>query len=158
MLTRWVCGIALLTCTILVQLAVQALLVHGTVARLARQLGGGTTKARLLESLFTVFVLMLGHLAQVALWAALYAALGDLHGYADAAYFSLASYTTIGAAELELSPAHRILGAVESAVGVLMFGWSTALLAVVVLRSEDSANAPQSDLLHHRNLSERELH
>src|SRR3954470_5375352 len=92
MLTRWACGSVLLACTVLVQLAAQALLVNGTVARLARQVGRRTTRAQLVESLLTVFVLVWSHFAQVALWAAMYAALGDLHGYADAAYFSLASY------------------------------------------------------------------
>ena len=31
---------------------------------------------------------------------------------------------------------HRIAGAVESAVGMLMFGWSTALLVRVVQRTD----------------------
>jgi hypothetical protein len=71
MLTRWRCSFALLTCTVLVQLALRALLARCTVAPLARQLGGRTTKACLLENLLTVFALMLGHSTQVALWAAL---------------------------------------------------------------------------------------
>jgi hypothetical protein len=80
-------------------------------------------------------VLIFGHLAQVVLWAVVYLVLGDLHGFADAMYFSLASFTTVGAAELELSKEHRLLGALEAGVGALMFGWSTALLVALVGRT-----------------------
>jgi hypothetical protein len=83
-----------------------------------------------------VLVLMLGHIAQVVLWAALYFHLNELGSFASCVYFSLASFTTVGASELVLSPEHRIAGALEAATGMLMFGWSTALLVQVVQRSE----------------------
>jgi len=34
----------------------------------------------------------------------------------------------VGATELELSPAHRLSGAIEPALGMLMFGWTALLL------------------------------
>jgi hypothetical protein len=83
-----------------------------------------------------VLVLMLGHISQVVLWAALYFHLNELGSFASCVYFSLASFTTVGASELVLSPGHRIAGALEAAAGMLMFGWSTALLVQVVQRSE----------------------
>ena len=83
-----------------------------------------------------VLVLMLGHIMQVLLWAALYFHLGELGSFASCIYFSLASFTTVGASDLMLSPGHRIAGALEAAAGMLMFGWSTALLVQVVQRSE----------------------
>jgi hypothetical protein len=52
--------------------------------------------------------------------------------FTNSVYFSLASFTTIGAFELSLSPAHRITGATEAATGMLMFGWSAALLFDVI--------------------------
>ncbi|MBV8193105.1 MAG: two pore domain potassium channel family protein [Alphaproteobacteria bacterium] len=83
-----------------------------------------------------VLVLMLGHIMQVLLWAVVYFHMGELGSFANCIYFSLASFTTVGASELVLSPAHRIAGALEAAAGMLMFGWSTALLVQVVQRSE----------------------
>ena len=83
-----------------------------------------------------VLVLMLGHILQVLLWAAVYFHMGELGSFANCVYFSLASFTTVGASELVLSPGHRIAGALEAAAGMLMFGWSTALLVQVVQRSE----------------------
>jgi hypothetical protein len=34
-----------------------------------------------------------------------------------------------------LPPDHRLVGALEAAAGMLMFGWSTALLVAVVRRT-----------------------
>ncbi|HYI83456.1 MAG TPA: hypothetical protein VEX11_09640, partial [Acetobacteraceae bacterium] len=96
-------GVTLIACTVLLQLAAQTLLARGIAARAQRRGGGRSLEAPFLPSLFTVIVLILGHLAQVALWAAMYLVLGDLHSFPEALYFSLASFTTVGAAELELS-------------------------------------------------------
>lgn len=94
------------------------------------------TSYMLLHSVVAVLVLMAGHFTQVTLWALLYYEWGELGSFAQSFYFSLACFTTLGASELNLSPAHRIAGAVESAVGMLMFGWSTALLVRVVQRTD----------------------
>jgi len=89
------------------------------------------------HSVAAVLVLMAGHLLQVTLWALLYHFdWGEFRTFSGALYFSLASFTTVGANELTLSPGHRLVGALESAVGMLMFGWSTALLVRVVLSSD----------------------
>ena len=69
-----------------------------------------------------VLILLVGHLLQVAMWAALYYnAWGEFGSFNNARYFSLASFTTLGATELTLSPAHRMVGAFESAAGMMMF-------------------------------------
>jgi hypothetical protein len=66
---------------------------------------------------------------------AVHNASGEFGSFNNARYFSLASFTTLGATELTLPPAHRMVGAFESAAGMMMFGWSTALLV-------PSCNAP----------------
>jgi hypothetical protein len=94
----------------------------------------------LAHSVIAVLVLMAGHMLQVTLWALLYHFdWGEFRTFGSALYFSLASFTTVGANELTLSPAHRMVGALESAVGMLMFGWSTALLVRVVQRTDRAA-------------------
>ena len=91
----------------------------------------------LAHSVIAVLVLMAGHMLQVTLWASLYYfEWGEFGSFGKAFYFSLASFTTVGAGELSLPPAQRMVGALEAAVGMLMFGWSTALL-VHVVRSTD---------------------
>ncbi|HEY6982594.1 ion channel [Reyranella sp.] len=81
-----------------------------------------------------VVILVLGLIGEVTLWALLYYAWGDLGSFTNCIYFSLASFTTMGASDLALSPLHRIVGTTEAAVGMLMFGWSTALLFDVIQR------------------------
>ena len=91
----------------------------------------------LAHSVVAVLVLMAGHLLQVTLWALLYHFdWGEFKNFGTALYFSLASFTTVGADELHLSPGHRMVGALESAAGRLMFGCSTALLVRVVQRTD----------------------
>jgi hypothetical protein len=91
----------------------------------------------LAHSVVAVVVLMTGHMLQVTMWALLYHFdLGEFRNFGSALYFSLASFTTVGAGELSLSPGHRMVGALESAAGMLMFGWSTALLVRVVQRTD----------------------
>ncbi len=89
----------------------------------------------LTHSVVAVIVLLAGHILQVIAWALVYHYYWDeFVNIASAVYFSLASFTTLGANDLELPPDHRLVGALESAVGMLMFGWSTALLVAVVQR------------------------
>ncbi len=91
----------------------------------------------LAHSVVAVLVLMAGHMLQVTLWALLYHFdWGEFRTFGEALYFSLASFTTVGASEFTLSSGHRMVGALESAAGMLMFGWSTALLVRVVLRTD----------------------
>jgi hypothetical protein len=96
----------------------------------------------LAHSVVAVMVLMAGHLLQVTLWALLYHFdWGEFRTFGGALYFSLASFTTVGANEVQLSPSHRMVGALESAAGMLMFGWSTALLVRVVQRTDKGGTA-----------------
>jgi len=91
---------------------------------------------RVVLTVTTIIILLSGHMLQVLVWTIRYWTWGELGDFMSSAYFSLASFTTIGAAELELSRTHRMVGAIESAVGMLMFGWSTALLVEVIQRAE----------------------
>ena len=88
------------------------------------------------HSVTAVVILMAGHILQVTMWAMVYHYDWDeFIDFKSALYFSLASLTTLGATDLALPPAHRMIGALEAAAGMLMFGWSTALLVSVVQRT-----------------------
>ena len=79
-----------------------------------------------------VGALLLLHLAEAIVWALFYVLVGALPDLETAAYFSLTSYTTVGYGDVVLPPAWRLLGPIEAAVGVLMLGWSTGILVVVI--------------------------
>ncbi len=79
-----------------------------------------------------VGALLLLHLAEAVVWALFYVLIGALPDLETAAYFSLTSYTTVGYGDVVLPEAWRLLGPIEAAVGVLMLGWSTGILVVVI--------------------------
>jgi voltage-gated potassium channel Kch len=130
-IANWIAGSGAIAGTVLLQLGAQTLVQRSASAHTGRSGPGG--RPRVLPVLALVFTLMLGHLAQTIVWAAVYLHLGHITAVADAVYFSLACYTTIGTNDVALSLQHRTLGAVEAATGVLMFGWSTALLTAELI-------------------------
>jgi hypothetical protein len=79
-----------------------------------------------------VGLLLLLHLAEAIVWALFFFLIGGLPDLESAAYFSLASYTTVGYGDLVLPEPWRLLGPIEAAVGVLMLGWSTGILVTII--------------------------
>ena len=71
---------------------------------------------------------------EAAIWAAAYVWLGALASPNDAILYSLDSMTTRGASGLRLEPHWRIMGALEAANGMLLFGISTAYIFAVMLQ------------------------
>ena len=80
------------------------------------------------------WLLMLIHLAEIALWALVYLWGGCLPDAESALYFSGVSYTTIAYGDLVLSRLWRMLGPVEGLTGILMCGLSAALFFAIVTR------------------------
>ena len=72
------------------------------------------------------------HGIEAAIWAAAYVWLGALASPNDAILYSLDSMTTRGASGLRLEPHWRIMGALEAANGMLLFGISTAYIFAVM--------------------------
>jgi hypothetical protein len=84
--------------------------------------------------LFVVVGLLLIHTIEVWLYAGAYLAMGALNDLETAVYFSTTSFTTIGYGDVVLSEKWRLIGAIEGANGLLLFGWSTAFLVSVTSR------------------------
>jgi hypothetical protein len=68
------------------------------------------------------------HGIEAAIWAATYVWLGALGLPKDAILYSLDQMTTRGASGIRLPPNWQILGALEAANGMLLFGISTAFI------------------------------
>jgi hypothetical protein len=80
----------------------------------------------------TMFFALLAHLAEIALWAALFVFCGEFSVFGTAYYHSAVNYTTLGYGDLIMSPSWRLLGPLEAADGCFMFGVSTAIVFAVV--------------------------
>src|SRR3954453_15106837 len=79
-------------------------------------------------------VLFVLHLAEIALFAALYAGVGAAPDFADALYYSASAYTTAGNGIEDLGKGWRLLGATEALAGFLLIGWSVAYLVARLRR------------------------
>lgn len=84
--------------------------------------------------LIVVLALVAIHTVEVWTYAVAYLALGALPDFETALYFSTTSFTTMGYGDVVLTRHWRLLGAIEGANGLLLFGWSTAFLVSVIGR------------------------
>jgi hypothetical protein len=81
-----------------------------------------------------IAIMIATHAVEVLIWALFYGLMGLIPEWVSAVYFSIASYTTLGESGITL-PAHwEGLGGFEAMAAMLMFGWSMAMLAAVILK------------------------
>jgi voltage-gated potassium channel len=94
--------------------------------------------ALVMQSTAAVIVL---HALQVLLWASAYHWF-CLPSWESAFYFSASSYATVGYGDLVLPLSWRMLGPLESIIGILMCGVSASLLFAIVTRLIGEARSP----------------
>ena len=75
-----------------------------------------------------MFLLLLGNLAQIGIWALMFIFLEEFEVFGVAFYHSAVNFSTLGYGDIVMSEEHRILGPLEAVNGVLMIGASTAVL------------------------------
>ena len=78
-------------------------------------------------------------------WALCYVYLGALPTSEEAMYFSMVTYTTLGYGDITLGEEWRILSAFQAANGVIIAGWSTALVIAVVQRITQARHSALSN-------------
>ncbi len=76
-------------------------------------------------------VLLFAHVAEVGVWALFYG-LAGVAPAADPFYFAFVNYTTLGYGDVVPSAEWRLIGPITAMNGVLLFGWSTAVLFDVI--------------------------
>ena len=80
----------------------------------------------------TVLLMFFVSLVEVLIWASTYVALNAIEGLEKALYFSMVTFTTLGYGEIVLDEEWRLLASFEAANGIIMFGWTTAIVIAVV--------------------------
>jgi hypothetical protein len=119
-------------------------LVMATVVQLAARMAAAThtvgQSLRLVvivaaASIATVPVLMVAHFSEVMVWSLAYAIVGAAPAGADQVYFAFVNYTTLGYGDVIPVERWRLLGPITAMNGVLMFGWSTAVIFEVLRRT-----------------------
>jgi hypothetical protein len=120
---------------ILITTVIQGVFSMLGIERLHEHLDRHPTRSLLgLTLRLAVFVLwlFLATVIEVWAWALLYMGLGAIRPLEKAAYFSTVTFTTLGFGDITLEEKWRLLSSFEAANGLLMFGWSTALVFVAV--------------------------
>ncbi len=134
---NWTWGLSLIALTLAIHatgVACMALAMQSIRTRLeSRSLGLRHVLAILVGSigaLGLMLVVLLG--IEATVWAAAYFWLGALDSPEDAILYSVDSMTTRGASGLVLQQHWRMMGALEAAGGLLVFGISTAFMFAVL--------------------------
>ncbi len=79
-----------------------------------------------------VLALFCAHLLDIAVWGGLLELCGEFSRFGSAFYHSAGNYTTLGSSGSIISATWRLLGPMEAANGMLMFGVSTAIIFTVI--------------------------
>jgi hypothetical protein len=83
----------------------------------------------------TVSVLMAFHLAEIGVWSLGYALLDVVPPGVDRFYFAFVNYATLGYGDIVPVAEWRLLGPMTAMNGVLLFGWSTAVIFEVLWKA-----------------------
>jgi carbon starvation protein CstA len=122
-------GAVVILCTIFIH----ALPVSATVdyLRRARRLGR-TGKSFWSDFAIIVLAMLAAYLIEIALWAEVFVFCGEFQYFGTAYYHSEVNYTTLGYGDLIMTPLWRLLGPLQAANGMLLFGVSTAMVFALV--------------------------
>ena len=125
---------ALVFCTVFIHAGCTVLVLGRLHSLSARHpaLRSSLTRASVLGAL--VFLFSVAAVVESALWAGCYVWVGALPAFEPALYFSLVTFTTLGYGDVTLPEQWRMLGAFQAANGILMFGWTTAVIVAVAQR------------------------
>jgi hypothetical protein len=89
---------------------------------------------RILHVSEIVLLMFFVSVIEVLIWAITYLVLNAIQGLEQALYFSMVTFTTLGYGDVVLTEQWRLLSSFEAANGVIMFGWTIAIVINVVQR------------------------
>jgi hypothetical protein len=134
MLDQLLVGGAVSVCNIVIHALVMTLVVH--VARAAGAKRTTQPSLRLAGVMIVaVLVLMAAHTSEVMVWALTYLLVGAVPVGTNLMYFAFVNYTTLGYGDVVPVPDWQLLGPITAMNGVILFGWSTAVIFEVMRRA-----------------------
>ena len=84
-------------------------------------------------------LLVAGHLFEVVVWAVTYDLVGAAPPESDLLYFAFGNYTTLGYGDITPVDGWRLLGPMTALNGIMLIGWSTALIIELLRRAGHAA-------------------
>ena len=134
MLRQFLVGTAVSVCNIAIHAMVMVAVIR--VARIAVESATSRQSLRLIAVMIaTVSVLMAAHFAEVLVWAFAYQIVRVAPPGTDLIYFAFVNYTTLGYGDVIPVERWHLLGPMTAMNGVLLFGWSTAVIFQVLRKT-----------------------
>jgi hypothetical protein len=84
----------------------------------------------------TLVVLMITHVIEIGVWASYYAWLGVMTEKAGSFEFAFENYTALGYGDAVAGPGRRLVGPITALNGLLLIGWSVAIIFEVMRMAE----------------------
>ena len=134
MLRQFLAGAAVSVCNIAIHAMVMVAVIR--VARIAGESATSRQSLRLIAVMIsTVSVLMAAHLAEVMVWALAYEIVDAAPEGTDLVYFAFVNYATLGYGDITPLQRWYLIGPMTAMNGVLLFGWSTAVIFSVLQKA-----------------------
>jgi hypothetical protein len=130
-LRQFLVSIAASVCNIAIHSIIMAAVLWA--ARVASERATSRQSLRLAAVMIaTVSVLMAAHIAEVLVWSFVYLMVRVAPPGTDLIYFAFVNYTTLGYGDVTPSERWHLVGPMTAMNGVLLFGWSTAVIFAVL--------------------------
>ncbi|MGY4504948.1 hypothetical protein ACVWYH_008905 [Bradyrhizobium sp. GM24.11] len=98
----------------------------------------------------TAAVLQAAHALEVLVWAWTYRIVQAAPPDSDLLYFAFVNYTTLGYGDITPVREWRLIGPLTAMNGVLLFGWSAAILFEVLRKTLDHVGLINDDVIPRR--------
>jgi Ion channel len=134
MLRQFLVGAAVSACNIAIHALVMTAVVWSAQITVAKNTSRPSLRLAAVM-IATASVLMVAHISEVIVWSLAYGIIDAAPGDTDLLYFAFVNYTTLGYGDVTPVERWRLLGPMTAMNGVLLFGWSTAVLFEVLRRT-----------------------
>lgn len=94
----------------------------------------------IIAMILSASVLLLAQLLEITVWALSYNILGAISSEADDFYFAFVNFTSLGYGDIIPLAHWHLMGPMTAMNGVMLFGWSTAVLFQVLTISLNDAS------------------
>ncbi|MNJ13863.1 Ion channel [compost metagenome] len=142
MFTIFLVGVPVILINMLLQSLVSVWCIRFYIKRFGERDG---VLAGVLALFGIITLVMLGNLAQIVIWGALFLWLGEFNTLQEAVYHSGVNFATLGYGDIVMSPQWKMLGPLEAVNGALMIGLSGASMLAVLQHHIRKQMDPSSD-------------
>jgi voltage-gated potassium channel len=135
MMTLSLIGAGLVAVTVAIHALGTTVLVRFLSGKFLDRAGDWASRQVLGPLTIAAVTLVFLHAMEIMVWAGVYKVLvpaGELADFEAALYFSFVTFTTLGYGDITLSEGYRLLSGIQALNGILLVGWSTALMFAVV--------------------------